>query len=368
MTVRPPRFLQVNNFYPAYLRDFYAAQPHLQSAPFRAQIDALLDDGFSGGHMLTREMAKRGWETHQIVVNALPAQRRWLAENDLSLAEPLDTSLAVAMQIQMLQPDVVYFLEIAQFDSKFLRKLPTRPKVVLGWRGWGIPVGTDLTEYDAIVSSFDRTFVEARQFGARDVQRHYPGFPTDFPAPEPIVYDRDVVFSGSVTGQHATRIAMLQLIWRASRGEDGGKPFGFELFMPDVSMFPPEMQALNRGSVWGHAMLTTLRRSRITVNVAVDGFDVQPPNMRTIEATGAGAFLITNAHPELGRFFTPGEELETFSDAGDMITKIRGYLADDAKRAAIAARGRARCLTAHGLAASAASFEALAKAKLSAKA
>ena len=51
-----------------------------------------------------------------------------------------------------------------------------------------------------------------------------------------------------------------------------------------------------------------------------------------------------------------------------MITKIRGYLADDAKRAAIAARGRARCLTAHGLAASAASFEALAKAKLSAKA
>lgn len=368
MTSRPPRFIQVNTFYPAYLRDFYAARPALQTAPFQAQIDALLDDGFSGGHMLTRELAKRGWETHQIVVNAVSAQRRWLAENDLSLPEPLDISLAVAMQLQMLRPDVVYFLEIAQFDSKFLRKLPTRPKVVLGWRGWGIPAGTDLTDYDVIVSSFDRTFAEARKFGAQDVQRHYPGFPTDFPAPEPIVYDRDVVFSGSVTSQHATRIAMLQLIWRASRGEDGGKPFGFELFMPDVSMFPPEMQALNRGSVWGHAMLTMLRRSRITVNVAVDGFDVQPPNMRTIEATGAGAFLITNAHPKLETFFTPGEELETFSDAGDMIVKIRHYLADDSKRAAIAARGRARCLKDHSLATSAASFEALAKAKLSAKA
>ena len=45
--------------------------------------------------------------------------------------------------------------------------------------------------------------------------------------------------------------------------------------MPDVSMFPPEMQKLNRGSVWGNAMLTTLRRSRITINVAVDGNQVE---------------------------------------------------------------------------------------------
>ena len=92
--------------------------------------------------------------------------------------------------------------------------------------------------------------------------------------------------------------------------------------MPDVSMFPPEMQKLNRGSVWGNAMLTTLRRSRITINVAVDGFDVQPPNMRVIEATGAGAFLLSNFHPELGRFFTPGTELETFQNADELIGKV----------------------------------------------
>ena len=125
---------------------------------------------------------------------------------------------------------------------------------------------------------------------------------------------------------------------------------------------------LNRGSVWGNAMLSTLRRSRITVNVAVDGFDVQPPNMRVIEATGAGAFLITNAHPELQRFFTPGEELETFSDAGDMIAKIRHYLENDDARAAVAVRGRARCLRDHSLAASAAAFEHVIETKLGAAA
>ncbi len=362
------RFLQVNTFYPAYLRDFYAARPHLVSASFQAQIDAFLDDGFSGGHMLTRELARRGWTTHQIIANAVPAQRRWLAENELSLPEPLDIGLTTAMQIQMIRPDVVYFTDVIQFDSRFLRKIPTRPKLLLGWRGFGLPPGADLAEYDAIVSSFDRTFVEAPKFGAKDVQRHYPGFPTDFPAAEPIVYDRDVVFSGSVTSQHATRVALLQLIWRASRGEDGGRQFGFELFMPDVSMFPAEMQALNRGSVWGNTMLTTLRRSRVTLNIAVDGFDVQPPNMRVIEATGAGAFLITNAHPELSRFFEPGEELETFADAAEMIAKIRAYLSEDAKRAAIAARGRMRCLNDHSLPVSAAAFEAMIESKLSANA
>jgi hypothetical protein len=362
---RPLRFLQINTFYPAYLRDFYAIRPELQSADFATNIAALLDDGFSGGHMLSREFARLGWHSHQIIANAAPAQRRWLAENELSVSEPLDIGLITAMQIQMLQPDVVYFTDVIQFDSKFLRKLPTRPRLLLGWRGFGIPPGTDLSAFDAIVSSFDRTFVEARQFGAKDVQRHYPGFPTDFPAQEPIIYDRDVVFSGSVTRQHASRVALLQVIWRASRGEDGGKPFGFELFMPDVSMFPAEMAALNRGSVWGNTMLTTLRRSRITINVAVDGFDVQPPNMRVIEATGAGAFLMTNAHPELGRFYTPGEELETFTSAEDLIAKIRHYLAHDDERRTIAARGRARALKDHTLAGSAARFEQMILNKLS---
>src|SRR5581483_6430230 len=149
----------------------------------------------------------------------------------------------------------------------------------------------------------------------------YPGFPTDFQPEEPAVYERDVVFSGSVTSQHISRVALLQEIWRASRGEDGGRPFGFELFMPDVSMFPPAMQAINRGSVWGNAMLRCLSRSRIVINVAVDGFDVQPPNMRVIEATGAGAFLLTNDHPDLAKFFTPGQELETFANGDELIAK-----------------------------------------------
>jgi len=363
---RPLRFLQVVTSYPAYLRDFYAARPALQTAAYADHIEAFLDDGFSGCHNLSRSMAAAGWHASALVANAAPAQRRWLAENQLTLPEPLDGILVAAMQIQMFRPDVVYFTDVVQFDTRFLRKLPSRPRLLIGWRGFGIPAGTDLTAYDVIVSSFDRTFTEAPKFGAREVQRHYPGFPGDFHADEPADYDRDVIFSGSITSQHISRVALLQLIWRASRGDDGGRPFGFELFMPDVSMFPPEMQALNRGSLWGNTMLKALNRSRVTVNVAVDGFDVQPPNMRVIEATGAGAFLMTNAHPDLARFFTPGAELETFANGDELIAKIRYYLDHDAERRAIARQGRARCLTDHSLVASAARFRAMIENKLAA--
>jgi hypothetical protein len=339
---RPIRFVQVANFYPAYLRDFYAARPELARAPFQIQIDALLDDGFSNVHLLTRPLTKRGWECQQIVANAAPAQRQWLQEQGLSLPEPLDTALCAAMQLQMLQPDIVYVLDVVAFDTRFMRKLPSRPRLILGWRGFEIPPGTDLSAFDAIVTSFDRIASDAPRFGARGIIRHYPGFPADYVPPEP-GYDRDVVFSGSVTRLHATRVALLEAVWRASIGADGGSRFGFELFMPDVSMFPAEMQKRNRGSVWGNTMLRTLARSRVVINPAVDGLE-QPPNMRVIEATGAGAFLLTTAHPDLPRFFTPGEELDTFTDAQELVAKIRRYVADEPERRRIAARGWQRCL------------------------
>lgn len=371
MTGRKPRFLQLNTFYAAYLRDFYSAQPGLAEAPYQAQLDALLDDGFSGPHMMTRGMKERGWETFHIIANALEMQKRWLKQNDISFSEPLNAALIAAMQIEMFRPDVVYILDPCAFDSKFIRQVPTRPQLVTGWRGFPIPPGTDWSEMDVIFTSFDAIAAAAPGFGARSVLRHYPGFPEDAPAPEArdiaaeaAAYDCDVIFSGSVTGHHRNRINLLHAVWRASKGE-GGPPFRFHLHMPDVSALPPEMQGANRGSLWGNAMLRALGRARIALNIDIDAFAAQPPNMRLIEATGAGAFLLTSDHPYLPRFFTPGREIETFRDEPELIVKIRRYLADESGRHAVAAAARARCLAEHGLARTTDSFNDMITRKLS---
>ena len=342
--------MQVVTFYPAYLQAFYEAQPGLAETSFKTQIDALLDDGFSGCHMVTRELAKRGFECMMVVANAVPAQKKWLAENDMMVPEPFNVALSAALQIQMFLPDAVYFTDVVQFDTRFLKSIPTRPKLVLGWRGFPFPAGIDLSGYDAIVSSFDRVLTEAPQFGARGVMTHTPGAIVDAASADTGEYDRDVIFSGTITSQHGARIAALHRLWQASLGADGGTPFRFELFMPDVSIFPPAMQSINRGAVWGKDMLRTMRRSKVSLNVAIDGYG-QQPNMRVIETTGAGAFLLTDYSPEIANMFVPGLELETFRDTAEMITKIRHCLAHETERRAIAQAGRARCLKDHSLSA-----------------
>ncbi len=365
MTGRKPRFLQLNTFYPAYLRDFYAAHPRLADAPFQTQLDALLDDGFSGPHMMTRGMAARGWDTFHVIANAVELQKSWLKENDLAFSEPFNPGFVAAMQVEMFRPDAVYILDPCTFDTKFIRQLPTRPPLVTGWRGFPIPPGTDWSAMDVIFTSFDAIAAAAPQFGAHSVLRHYPGFPEDTPDATDDGYDCDVIFSGSVTSHHRQRVNLLHSIWRASQGE-GGQPFRFHLHMPDVSALPAEMQGANRGSVWGHDMLRALARARITINIDIDAFSAQPPNMRLIEATGAGAFLITTFHPELPRFFVPGQEVETFRDGLELLAKIRHYLGHEPARRAIALAGKTRCRAEHGLARTTDAFHDMVTAKLSA--
>jgi spore maturation protein CgeB len=366
MTGRRPRFLQLNTLYPAYVRDFYAAHSQLEDASFQSQLDALLDDGFSGPHMMTRGMAARGWDTFHVIANAAALQKRWLAENDIAFSEPFNPAFIAAMQIEMFRPDVVYILDPCAFDSTFVRKIPTRPTLVTGWRGFPIPPGTDWSAMDVIFTSFDAIAAAAPQFGAKDILRHYPGFPEDFAAPAEDAYDCDVIFSGSVTSHHRQRVELLHEIWQASQGR-GGEPFTFHLHMPDVSALPPAMQGSNRGSLWGHDMLRALARARITINIDIDTFSAQPPNMRLIEATGAGAFLLTTFHPDLPRFFAPGQEIETFQDGQELLAKIRRTLADEPARRKIAAAGKTRCRAEHGLARTTDAFHDMVTAKLSAK-
>jgi hypothetical protein len=71
--------------------------------------------------------------------------------------------------------------------------------------------------------------------------------------------------------------------------------------------------------------------------------------MRIFEATGSGAFLLTEHFDNLARYFEIGTEIETFSDERELVDKIRHYLAHPEQRAEIAAAGQARCLRDHSM-------------------
>jgi glycosyltransferase involved in cell wall biosynthesis len=86
--------------------------------------------------------------------------------------------------------------------------------------------------------------------------------------------------------------------------------------------------------------------SQVTLNVSLNG-DL---NLRVFEALAAGGFLLTD---ELGdgsglrRLFEPGRHLETWRTPGELVEKIRHYLAHPAEARRIRAAGQAELLRRH---------------------
>ena len=82
-------------------------------------------------------------------------------------------------------------------------------------------------------------------------------------------------------------------------------------------------------------------------------------NMRIFEATGCGAFLLTEYFDNLNSLFEVGKEIETFKNEKELIEKIEYYLDHEDERAAIAKRGQQRCLRDYSMNARTKAFDEL---------
>jgi len=86
--------------------------------------------------------------------------------------------------------------------------------------------------------------------------------------------------------------------------------------------------------------------SQITLNISLNG-DL---NLRVFEALAAGGFLLTDELGEgsgLRRLFEPGRHLDTWRNPGELVEKIRHYLAHPGEAQRIRQAGRAELLRRH---------------------
>lgn len=91
----------------------------------------------------------------------------------------------------------------------------------------------------------------------------------------------------------------------------------------------------------GAVIARVFNASRINLNTAhlQDVFGV---NQRTFEIAGSGGFQLVPEQEDLATLFVPGQELAIYSDASDLVAKIRYYLAHEDERVGIAEAGRRR--------------------------
>ncbi len=375
---RPLRLMQVHTFYPNYLHYFYSRRPDMAHAPYAEQARALHQDGFSAVHMLAEHLAPLGYEAELVVANNQAAQHAWAFEQGLDfrgrVPSPEDILLA---QVEAFAPDVLYMSNPITFDSRFVRRLSRRPRLVLGWRAANIPESWDPTEFDLILSCLDGVRAKALEMGARDAAHFHPGFPDFlFQAVRDEQAVHDVAFCGQVNAnQYRTRNARLHLLAEAcAQGR-----FGLRMNLSgQLEAATPLTRAVNAGPCFGLDMYRALRSGRVVFDVrgdiglvgpggkAQDLAGRQTANMRIFEATGVGAFLLTEHFDNVEEYFQPGVEIETYADDAELLDKIAHYLKHEDQRQEIAARGLERCRKDHSMSRRVMDFDRLVRERLGA--
>ena len=355
----PLKFMQVHLFYPHYLDAFYNTASVLSEAPFMDQINAIVRDGYGAIHMFAPYMTDLGYESHLVIANNRFAQHTWLRENNAVLNNPDDWVKEITRkQIEAIKPDILYLTDPVGLDSSFIRSLSWKPTLILGWKASDIPAGTDWSEFDVLMSNLSAMRTMALKLGAKSAEHFSPGYPAWINSlTGDVVPQYDVVFTGSWTwAQHQQRNRYLQLVAQSSQTETGSFSCGYYI-SGDPATITPEVTDLNLGGRFGIAMHRALKNGRIILdargslelkNVAgvakADLAIKETSNMRIVEATGSGVFLLTEHFDNLSSYFEPGVEIETFRSEKELLDKIRYYLAHPDQREEIASRGQARCL------------------------
>jgi spore maturation protein CgeB len=108
-------------------------------------------------------------------------------------------------------------------------------------------------------------------------------------------------------------------------------------------------------------MYQALADSKITFNYHID-ISRQTNwggNMRTYEATGCGALLLTDYAPGMENLFVPGKEVVMYRSLGELAEVLKRCLEREDETAAISKAGQAACLARHSYTQRIKEFEAI---------
>jgi hypothetical protein len=376
------RIIILNADYLRFLAWFYRKHPGLENASYAEQMKARNASLFGLANFYSRNFAALGHEAVEVHVNNRALQAAWAREHGMNVelattfgdarqhrlpgwlqraAAPfkpvlrplvrkvgLSPSLDAASeqvllaQIEEFRPDVVLNQDVFYVDVPLMRRIKQIGNPVLVAQvGIEPSRGIDWSIYDLMLSQLPRIVQAFRDAGVRAEVTHLafePGLLDDLP-PVP-AQDVDISFVGSVSEDHRQRIALLEAV--AARHDLklwGNIPRSLPSSSPLHGCF--------QGEVWGADMYQTLRRSKITLNSHIDIAGREAGNMRLFEATGVGAFLLTDYKDNLHTLFEPDRDVAVWRSIDDCLASIGRYLPDANGRAAIARAGQNRTMAQH---------------------
>jgi spore maturation protein CgeB len=376
------RILVVNADYPRFLAWLYRRQPGLENATYAAQMAARNSSLFGVADFYSRNFTALGHAAAEVHVNNPWLQAAWAREHGMTI-ETAEPSIAIGSdalpgwlqravapfkpmlrplarkvglspkldaqaerillaQIEDFKPDLVLNQDTFHVDTGLMRRIKRIGNpILIGQIGIAPTRGEDWAVYDLLISQLAATVNYFRRLGVRAEVNHLAFEPTLLDMlPAAPAKDIDLSFVGTVSADHRQRIALLEAV---------AERFDLKLYGNPPQALPASspLHRCFQGEVWGADMYQALRRSKITLNSHIDMAGREAGNVRLFEATGVGAFLLTDFKDNLHTLFDPEREIAVWRSIGDCIAGIERYLADDASRAAIAKAGQDRTMTAH---------------------
>lgn len=375
------RILVLNADYPRFLAWLYQSHPGLENASYAAQMAARNASLFGVADFYSRNFSASGHRAAEIHVNNSWLQSAWAREHGLPVAiappgaaapralpgwlqravtpfKPLLRPLArkiglsprldaqaetvLLAQIEDFRPDLIINQDTFHVNASLMRRIKgIGNPILIGMVGIEPSRGEDWPVYDLMMSQLSATVNFFRNLGVRAEVNHLAFEPTILDAlpaaPEP---DLDVSFVGTVSPDHRQRIALLEAV---------AERYDLKLFgsRPQALAASSRLHRCFQGEVWGADMYQVLRRSRVTLNSHIDLAGREAGNMRLFEATGVGAFLLTDFKDNLHTLFEPAREVAVWGSTGDCLAGIARALADEGSRTAIARAGQARTMQQH---------------------
>jgi spore maturation protein CgeB len=374
------RILVLNADYARFQSWLYRRQPGLENASYAEQMAARNASLFGVADFYSRNFIALGHVAAEIHVNNPWLQSAWAREHGMSAPEPapvaerrelpawieravtpfkpmlrplarrvglsprLDPGAEKILfaQIEDFRPDLIINQDIFYVDTGLVRRIKAMASpIMVGQVGIAPSRGEDWTVYDLMLSQLPSIVNFFRNAGVRSEVSHLAFEPAILDLlPDTGAADIDISFVGTVSVDHQQRIALLEAVARH---------YDLKLFGNRPRSLPANspLHRCFQGEVWGAEMYRVLRRSRITLNSHIDLATREAGNMRLFEATGAGAFLLTDFKKNLHALFEPEREVAVWHSIEDCVAKIDRYSADEAIRADIAKAGQERTLAAH---------------------
>lgn len=323
-------------------------------------LRALLDEGFGTSDAYTRNLRSLGHSAVDVIANDYVLQKKWARENGLSLLTDKARSVAarripwlgdrlgesdwaskvLEAQLTLERPDVIYFQDLTLLDPALAERIRSAGTLIVGQIACVLSDPRYVSGFDLLLTSFPHYVARFRGMGIR-AEYFRLGFEASVLARLTKRSDQHgVVFVGGILPVHGEANRTLESV-------AGALPLDFWGYGTENLESNSPLLRRYHGESWGLKMFDILHNSRIVINRHGIPSKNHANNCRLYEATGVGAFLLTDRRDNLGELFHVGTEVEDYGDARELIDKIRYFMDHEDERARIALAGQARTLRDH---------------------